>query len=522
MSALLPDNPQQLIDALLDGRATPDQIESLGQWIAADPDHADRFTRQSLLHSHTRGLLTGHAETRHATTSPTSTPARAPQQQTNNNLRFIKPVAFAAAAALLIAGVVATVIALSTTEPAEPLPPKAQPRVATLVHLSRGSAVVVNDDIGNPGNDYSSGEYAIDSGAAEFMLTSDTSVRMSGKTRLTLHSGMRASIEEGTATFNCPPQAVGYTVLLPDGSRVVDLGTRFTVRVDPAGRVAVEVLEGLVNVVANDEAKTEHAVTAGTSLVQNDGDWQPGAPATALPTDALVLHLTPGHGVERDSAGRVVRWNDRLAGDNTDAHDTRQDLPNQRPHFEAKTDRQPAALRFEAVHASGLIVDPKTTDDFNFDGSFTVAVWCRVDEFDTMWQALIAKGDSAWRLHRYQETGQVSFGTSSNSRNTSDLPSESSIDDGGWHLVVAVGEADRRGLTKRLYIDGKLESEERVGTMRENDTPVMIANNTDKPERALSGWIGEVAIYSRVLAIDEIENYYETGRPEDGPKKTRD
>ena len=59
-----PLHPQRLIDALLDGSASPADVQALGRWITADPTHADRFTRQSLLHGHLQVIRHTHAELR--------------------------------------------------------------------------------------------------------------------------------------------------------------------------------------------------------------------------------------------------------------------------------------------------------------------------------------------------------------------------------------------------------------------------------------------------------------------------
>ena len=37
----------------------------------------------------------------------------------------------------------------------------------------------------------------------------------------------------------------------------------------------------------------------------------------------------------------------------------------------------------------------------------TVAAWIKVREFNKTWQAIVTKGDTAWRLQREKETGMV-------------------------------------------------------------------------------------------------------------------
>lgn len=158
------------------------------------------------------------------------------------------------AAAVVLAGVVmAVVVTSSNQKPAVDVPTpghRAAP-VATLIDST--ATVIANNDIANPGDDYAAGNYSIESGEAEFMLTNAVNVRLRGHTRIALHNDMHASLSQGEATFVCPPAVTGYTVYLPGDVRVVDLGTSFTVTVDDDGAVAVDVIEGLVRVIAGGE-----------------------------------------------------------------------------------------------------------------------------------------------------------------------------------------------------------------------------------------------------------------------------
>src|SRR5690606_31840169 len=49
--------------------------------------------------------------------------------------------------------------------------------------------------------------------------------------------------------------------------------------------------------------------------------------------------------------------------------------------------------------------------DFDFELALTVEAWAQVSSFTVEWQALVAKGDDAWRMHRQQETSFVGFGS---------------------------------------------------------------------------------------------------------------
>ncbi|MCP5096231.1 MAG: LamG domain-containing protein, partial [Chloroflexi bacterium] len=129
----------------------------------------------------------------------------------------------------------------------------------------------------------------------------------------------------------------------------------------------------------------------------------------------------------------------------------------------------------------------------------SVAFWVKVDTFTTNWQAMVTKGDGAWRIHRCGSNQTISFGTSGLSNG--DMCSNATFDDGQWHHVVAVYD----GSTKSLYVDGALDKSEAVtGSINTNDYPVMIGNNAQKMSRYFDGLIDEVRIYDKALSADEI------------------
>ena len=185
--------------------------------------------------------------------------AREPQA----NFR-IAPYLYTLAAILLIAAYSA-VVYFHNADPSDIDPRQSHiehPPVATLIH-NTGDLRTPN---GYPleGNDYEPGEYALSSGSAEFMLTNAVNVKLRGQTRMTMHSAGVVSLSRGSASFVVPPDAVGFTVRLPDGSRVVDLGTAFRIVIDDDGRASVRVSTGSVSWITKDatESQTEPVLIA--------------------------------------------------------------------------------------------------------------------------------------------------------------------------------------------------------------------------------------------------------------------
>ncbi|GIV98404.1 MAG: hypothetical protein KatS3mg057_3061 [Herpetosiphonaceae bacterium] len=166
----------------------------------------------------------------------------------------------------------------------------------------------------------------------------------------------------------------------------------------------------------------------------------------------------------------------------------------------------PAALDFDGSDDSVTIADESS---FDLQGQITIAAWIKVDSFNKNWQAIITKGDSAWRLHRYNDRDTVAFGTSGLSN--TDLESSSSINDGQWHHIAAVYDGSR----KSIYIDGALDASVAAsGSIATNDWPVLIGENAEMSGRHFDGQIDDVRIYNRALSEEEIANLGSGGQPD--------
>lgn len=137
---------------------------------------------------------------------------------------------------------------------------------------------------------------------------------------------------------------------------------------------------------------------------------------------------------------------------------------------------------------------------FNFGGSsFTIEAWIKVNSFTKDWQALITKGEDAWRIHRYVNTNYIAFGTAGSPSN--DLVSTISVNDGKWHHIAAVYD----GSQKRLYIDGVLDnSYTKSGISFNTADPVWIGNNYGSQSRHWHGNIDEVRIWNTARTAEQI------------------
>lgn len=138
--------------------------------------------------------------------------------------------------------------------------------------------------------------------------------------------------------------------------------------------------------------------------------------------------------------------------------------------------------------------------------ALTIEAWFRVDAFTQIWSALIAKGDSSWRLQGNGNLNTLAFDT--DGLNPPYLAGTRLVNDGRWHHVVAAYD----GRAKYLWIDGELDAwTPATGSIAPNAQPVLIGENAEAPGRFWPGSIDEVAVYSRSLGPAEVLAHYEAG-----------
>jgi hypothetical protein len=146
-----------------------------------------------------------------------------------------------------------------------------------------------------------------------------------------------------------------------------------------------------------------------------------------------------------------------------------------------------------------------TTNEYYYDlaGPMSVAAWIKVDTFTDQWQAIVTKGDTAWRLTRDNNNSTVRFSCSGLS--TSGVASTIAINDGAWHHVVGV----YTGSQLRMYIDGVLNnSVNSTGVISRNAYNFEIARNAEVAGREFDGKMHDVRIYSVALSASQVASLY--------------
>lgn len=167
-----------------------------------------------------------------------------------------------------------------------------------------------------------------------------------------------------------------------------------------------------------------------------------------------------------------------------------------------------------------LLLDGKgdwihVANESNFDcvSEVTVAAWIKVNRFDKDWQAVVTKGDSAWRIQRNASTDTLEFACTGlkvpGDNQYGALFGRMNINDGKWHHVAGVYD----GRNMVIYVDGRMDvSQSASGSINTNDHPVYIGENAEMNGRFWNGLIDDVRVYNYGLDQDQVEALYNKGK----------
>ena len=283
----------ELTDAGLSGEATGEEAAEL-EWLVAQNDRACEFYVQLVHDASSLREWADRAGEPAGTLMSIDTDflSRLHAEDNPKRNQFARPLGLTAAAALIAVAVSLYFFVLN--------PKHTGPDFVSVIEPTDG--LTVEDD----------GTVELSAGKAELRLSNRVAVNIEGKTRLTLHGPMSTTLAQGKVTFDCPPQAKGYTVQLPGGAHVVDLGTRFSVDVESEGQSTVRVLEGEVEII---HSRTRRSLIANSSA--------------RLVGDRIVQLTDAGTILQNDSS--YIAWD-------TAANFTLSDKDRQQAHWQVVND----------------------------------------------------------------------------------------------------------------------------------------------------------------------------------------
>ncbi len=221
----------ELVAAVADGIATPEEESRLAELLKADPSARAYYL------SHTELVADLHWEYAYAATTPV---APVMPRSRRPSLRRIMLYAASLCAALLVGVSLSVVLRPAKVLAATPPPPAVlvQTEQADWAELADGSALSV-------GSALPTEAVRLRSGVATVRFECGAVLTATGPAEFHVLSGRSVSIRAGRVSLRCDDGSIGFQVRTP-ASDFVDLGTEFAVIVAEDGSTDVRVAEGTV------------------------------------------------------------------------------------------------------------------------------------------------------------------------------------------------------------------------------------------------------------------------------------
>ena len=363
------DDIMTLIDAVLVGSASDAERAQLAERITTEQEVAEQYVRAAHLHAQLRHVLL-----------PGDVAMRPPMAVTQDDARSVHANRIGkwrlVAAVSAIAAVLALMVGSLFFQPDAPAPTTEQtkPHVAQPVAILTNMEKAVFARDGAPmdlGEALSAGSIELVSGTVQVMFNSTAVVDLIGPCEFKMIGENKGRLVNGKLVAFVPPRASGFVIETPNGVRVEDLGTRFTVRVE-AGQTHVFVREGKIAV--HPPGGSAYPMIAGQrALFDRSGNQVPTSMAMDVPVkENLFIHYDAGRGVDVDADGWVRRW--RQQAGNPDVGELRAEgLSQPRWISEVPSLGGQPAVRFDGQNAR-MICDSLVSSDSIVRGPWTV-IW---------------------------------------------------------------------------------------------------------------------------------------------------
>jgi len=189
----------------------------------------------------------------------------------------------------------------------------------------------------------------------------------------------------------------------------------------------------------------------------------------------------------------VRRWIDR-SGQQNHAY---ADGP-QRPEIRRDAQNGLSVLNFNGGQHRLAIADES---DFDAVDALTIFIVFNSDGYSRSYEALLTKGEGAWRIHRQRNEDFIAYHVNSGTTEANAI-SSTNTSNTGFHLV----NAHTAGSVHSLFLNGVLEGQQTLeGPMNQNDSQVNLGSNPDADDRQWNGQIGEVLVYISSLPEEDRE-----------------
>ena len=507
---------ESLFNRLADGIASAADEQRLGELLRASPAARRAYREFMALHA---GLHWDYVATASPEPSPTS-PVTVPHRVSRAGwfVAFLTGAVVASVAALAVSKSITPAAADKPTIPAAITAAPAD-LIAALLVDEVGAEFAAG--LGPDGVRFGPGEYELLEGVVHLRFAQGADVVLAGPARLEIKDAQHTRLAYGKVRVTAPPTAQGFTIATR-AADYVDLGTEFGLRVDPeSGASDLYVFDGQVNVADPQSGKVLSEVCEGKSSRSVDGVIGPAPELREndFPTPgAIGFHRWEQQEHElRNDRGLLAYFPFRRTADESV-------LVNGHPAGGMANGRIEGA-RWTTGRWPGkdaLLFDRDT--DFvqlHIPGEYrelTIAAWLKLDRLDFVFNAILnSDGYDLGHVHLQLTRQGHPRGGVAVAGQYDDRIAGNPVPLGHWTHVAAVLSTGTR--SHRVYVNGVLALERswrsdqvlRPGSCRLGNW--LSVANLGPENRALRGRVDELAIWSRVLAVDEIKNLVETGRP---------
>ena len=470
----------EMMDALCDGTIDAESFEKLQKRLIENESERLLFCRYRNLHA---GLYQSKPEAALFESPAAGAKTRRPV--------FYVAAAVAAAAVIIIVSI-AWLMAPATTQSPAPVP-SAPSIVATLTGADKavfnGSAVPME-----PGRALPTGPVRLASGTAQIMFDSTAVVDLVGPCDFEMTGPNGGRLTSGSLDAFVPDRAHGFTIDLPGGARVVDLGTSFHVRVDADGRSLVAVNAGRVELITPNDG-TRQLMAGQIAMLNADGFYT----RTKNLRPTTVWRSEDRNGAKSGDLGHAFDPVDVSEGLTIEA-------AFRMPDFSAWDDRRVwSILRLQLGKLPGVVLALQTSEYIG-----------------DKWGAVT--GDPNYPGFCFGlVTGRQYVDQDVSLDGRDGRPPLKSLFDGRVHHLVGV--YDRRWQLKSIYLDGQLISfmdTARLGDLDTNSLKGVVeigkwdASNRSGREQFGGDLLG-VAIYGNAMGRNQINDHFERWRDGEVP-----
>jgi anti-sigma factor RsiW len=410
--------------------------------------------------------------------------------------------------------------------------------VAVLGQASRASWSDASLPVNN-GASLKPGKFTLNQGIVQLEFVSGASVVIEAPAKFELLSPNRVLCSLGKIRAHVPNQAIGFTVETPNYS-AVDLGTEFTVQVDPTGESQFHVLQGEVDLrdARPDPSVAPQRLTTGQGMRSSaDGELSKllDSKLAFVGTEQL-LELATAALRERYNGWQRFSKQIRSAPNvilyyGFDGHEPwERILKNEGPTKNESLNGAIVGCQWTTGRWQGkqALEFKRTTDRVrvNVPGeyeSLTYAAWLRIEGLERWLSSLmLTDGQQPGEVHwQMTDRGQLMLGVKAEPDQSHDFYSPSVIgpkDLGRWVHLACVYNG-KEGYVSHV-VDGMEVSRENIRiptTLRIG--PAEIGNwvPQDLREhriRSLNGRVDEFILFNTPLTTEEIHAIYEAGRPQ--------